>query len=47
MIPDYKGTSAINEILTNYSQMKIMSMIEFRSRFWQIPLKQECGDYIK
>lgn len=44
-IPDYEGAPPINEILANCGGMKVMSSIDLRSSFWQIPLKRECRDY--
>ena len=44
-IPDFEGAIPINEVLTRCGNIKVMSTIDLRSSFWQIPLYQECRDY--
>lgn len=44
-IPDYECAPPINELLTNCGNIKIMSTIDLRSSFWQIPLKYESRNY--
>lgn len=38
-IPDYECTVPINEILAHCSEIKIMTSINLKNSFWQIPLK--------
>lgn len=45
MIPDYEGAIPVNELLANCGGMKIMSTIDLRHSFWQVPLKKECRDF--
>ena len=42
-IPDYEGAIPINEVLTKCGNNKVMSTIDLRSSFWQIPLHQDCS----
>lgn len=44
-VPDFEGSPSVNEVLAKCSAMTIMSTIDLRSSFWQIPLKESCRDY--
>ena len=44
-VPDYEGALPINEILAKCGNIKVMSTIDLRSSFWQIPLHRECRDF--
>jgi len=44
-IPDYEGPLPIQELLANCGGIRIMSSIDLRSSFWQIPLHQESRDF--
>lgn len=44
-VPDFEGPPPINEILARCGQMNIMSTIDLKSKFWQIPLQEECRNY--
>lgn len=43
--PQYEGSTPINEILASCSGTKIMSSIDLRHSFWQVPLNRESRDY--
>lgn len=45
MIADHEGSVPIQELLTRCSGMKIMSSIDLRSSYWQIPLLPASRDY--
>lgn len=44
-VPDYEGTTPIAEILASCGGIKIMTSIDLRNSFWQMPLSRDSRCY--
>lgn len=45
MSPDYEGFAQVTEILASCSGTKVMSTIDLKNSFWQVPLHRESRPY--